>query len=52
LPIAIIALLTYINPEHTTTLLHEQRGHYVIAAAAILQFLGVVTIRKILDIKI
>jgi len=52
LPIAIIALITFINPEHTGSLLHETRGHYVLAIAAILQFLGVVTIRKILDIKV
>ena len=52
LPIAIIALITAINPEHTTSLLHETRGHYVLAVAAILQVMGIVTIRKILDIKI
>lgn len=52
LPIAIIALITAINPGHTTSLLHETRGHYVLAAAAILQIMGMVTIRKILDIKI
>ena len=52
LPILIIAVLTLINPEHTGSLLHETRGHYVLALAAVLQFLGVVTIRKILDIKV
>ena len=52
LPIAIIALLTAINPEHTMSLLHEQRGHYVLAVAAVLQVLGIVTIKKILDIKV
>ena len=52
LPLAIIALLTAINPDHTFSLLHEQRGHYVLAVAAILQILGVITIRKILDIKV
>ena len=51
LPIGIIALLTAINPDHTLSLLHERRGHMVLAAAAILQLLGVFTIRKILDIK-
>ena len=52
LPLAIIALLTVINPDHTLSLLHERRGHIVLAAAAILQLLGMVTIRKILDIKV
>ena len=52
LPILIILILAALNPDYMTPLLHEQRGHYVLAAAAILQFLGVVTIRKILDIRI
>lgn len=52
LPVAIIALITFINPEHTASLLHETRGHYVLAIAAVLQVLGVVTIRRILDIKV
>lgn len=52
LPFFIILLLVALNPEYMTPLLHEQRGHYVLIAAAILQFLGIVTIRKILDIKV
>ena len=52
LPIAIVGVLTLINPEHTFSLLHETRGHYVLALAAILQVLGVVTIWKILDIRV
>lgn len=52
LPLIIIAVLTALNPEHTGSLLHEQRGHYVLAVAAVLQILGVVTIKKILDIRI
>lgn len=52
LPLIIIAVLTALNPEHTGSLLHEQRGHYVLAVAAVLQVLGIVTIRKILDIKV
>jgi len=35
-----------------TSLLHEPRGHYVLAVAAILQILGVVTIKSILAIKV
>jgi len=52
LPLAIIGLLTAINPDHTFSLLHEKRGHYVLLAAGVLQTLGVLTIRKILDIKV
>jgi tight adherence protein B len=52
LPIAIIGLLTLINPDYMTSLLKETRGHYVLAVAATLQFLGIVTINRILNIKI
>ncbi len=52
LPLGIIALLTFLNPDYMTSLVREQRGHYVLAAAAVLQILGVVTIKKILNIKV
>ena len=52
LPFVIILLLVAINPDYMTPLLKEQRGHYVLAVAAVLQFLGIVTIRKILNIKV
>jgi tight adherence protein B len=52
IPIGIILLLTALNPDYMAVLLHDQRGHYVLAAAAVLQFLGIVTIRKILNIKV
>jgi tight adherence protein B len=52
LPILIITIITAINPEHTASLLHETRGHYVLAIAAILQVMGIVTVKKILNIKV
>ena len=52
LPILIIALLTFLNPDYMSSLVHEQRGHYVLAVAAVLQILGVITIKKILAIKV
>ena len=52
LPFVVVLLLAAINPDYMTPLLKEQRGHYVLAAAAVLQFLGIVTIRKILNIKV
>jgi tight adherence protein B len=51
LPIGIIALLTFLNPNYMYALVHEQRGHYVLIAAAILQVLGVITIKRILSIR-
>jgi tight adherence protein B len=52
LPVLIILLLTFLNPDYMAVLLHDSRGHYVIAAAAVLQILGVVTINRILAIKV
>ncbi len=52
LPFGIVLLMTAINPDYMSVLLHDQRGHYILAAAAVLQFLGIFTIRRILDIKV
>ena len=52
LPFGIIFLLTALNPDYMAILLHDQRGHYILAAAGILQILGMITIRKILDIRV
>ena len=52
LPIGIILLMTAINPDYMSLLLHDQRGHYILGIAAVLQFLGIVTIRKILTIRV
>jgi len=52
LPLLIILLLTFINPDYMAVLLNDPRGHYVLVAAAVLQFLGMITIKKILRIRI
>ncbi len=52
LPIGIVALMTFINPDYMSVLLNDQRGHYILMIAAVLQFLGIVTIKKILAIKV
>src|SRR5215213_7981622 len=52
LPFGIILLLTAINPEYMSILLNDQRGHYILAAAAVLQLLGMLTIKKILAIRV
>jgi tight adherence protein B len=52
LPFAIIFLLTAINQDYMAVLLHDQRGHYILGAAAILQILGMITIKKILAIRV
>lgn len=52
LPFGIVFLLTVINPDYMAVLLHDYRGHYVLAAAAILQVLGVLIIKRILNIRV
>jgi tight adherence protein B len=52
LPFGIVFLLSVINPGYMSLLLHDQRGHYVIAAAIMLQILGMLTIKKILAIRV
>jgi tight adherence protein B len=52
LPLGIILLLTFINPDYMAVLIYDPRGHYVLAAAAVLQTLGIVTIKRILRIKV
>jgi tight adherence protein B len=52
LPFVIIFLMTALNPDYMTVLLYDWRGHYVLAAAAVLQILGIITIKKILNIRV
>lgn len=52
LPIGIVLLMTAINPAYMGLLLHDQRGHFILGTAAVLQLLGIVTIKKILSIRV
>ena len=52
LPFGIVFLLTALNPDYMAVLLHDYRGHYVIAAALVLQLIGIITIKKILNIRV
>ena len=52
LPVALIFALTAINPSYMSVLLHDSRGHIVIAVAVVLQIIGVLLIKKILSIRI
>jgi len=52
LPFGIVFLLTAINPDYMSLLLHDWRGHYIIAAALLLQIVGMLVIRNILAIKV
>ena len=52
LPFGIIILMTLINPDYMSVLLNDQRGHYILGVAAVMQFLGIITIKKILAIRV
>jgi len=52
LPFALIMALTAINPKYMSVLLHDSRGHVVIAVAVVLQIIGMLLIKKILSIKV
>ncbi|HEY6806188.1 MAG TPA: type II secretion system F family protein [Pyrinomonadaceae bacterium] len=52
LPIFVAIAVTVMNPDYMSVLWKDQRGHYLIAAAMILQVTGMLIVRKILQIKI
>ena len=52
LPFALVFLLTFINPEYMSKLIYDPRGHYVIAASIVLQIMGMLLIKSILNIKV
>src|SRR5256712_3987476 len=52
LPILVAVGVSVLNPDYMSVLWKDQRGHYLIAAALILQITGMLIVRKILDIKI
>jgi tight adherence protein B len=52
LPIFVALGVSILNPDYMAVLWRDPRGHYLIAAAMILQVTGMLIVRKILDIKI
>ena len=52
LPIFVTIVITIMNPYYMAILWKDTRGHYLIAAAMLLQVTGMLIVRKILDIKI
>lgn len=52
LPIFVSIVITAMNPDYMSVLWKDQRGHYLIAVAMILQVTGMLIVRKILRIKI
>ena len=52
LPIFVAVAVTVMNPDYMSVLWKDPRGHYLIAAALLLQITGMLIVRKILKIKI
>jgi tight adherence protein B len=52
MPIFVAFAVTVMNPDYMSVLWKDQRGHYLIAAAIIMQVTGMLIVRKILNIKI
>jgi tight adherence protein B len=52
LPIALFIAVYYLNPTYVMLLFTEELGRKMIGVAAVLQVLGAVTIKKIVNIKI
>ena len=52
LPFGMILLMTYLNPDYMKVLVYDQRGHYILGTAAVMQMLGIITIKKILKIRV
>jgi len=52
LPIALAAYMTAMNPDYMEVMWRDPRGHRFLAAAAIMQVLGMLMVRKIMQIKI
>jgi tight adherence protein B len=52
LPIFVAMAVTYLNPEYMSVLWKDPRGHYLIAVAIFMQIMGMLIVRKILQIKI
>jgi tight adherence protein B len=52
LPFALVFVLTVLDPNYMSVLVHDQRGHYVLAFAIVWQTIGMLLIKKFLNIKV
>ena len=51
LPPAVAAILLFLSPDHIRLLVDDPIGLYMVATALFLQFVGVLAIRKIVDVE-
>jgi len=52
LPIFLAIYVTFMNPGYMDVMWHDQRGHWLLALAAIMQILGILMVQKIMRIRI
>jgi tight adherence protein B len=52
LPFVLVFVLTLMNPDYMSVLVSDPRGHYVIGFALVWQILGMLLIKKFLNIKV
>ena len=52
LPFAMVVLFSVMNPEYMEPLFTTTIGYAMLAGACVLEFFGVILIRKILDIEV
>lgn len=52
LPIIVAVILYFLNPDYLNILFKDRTGNYLLAGAVILQIIGILTIRKIINIRI
>ena len=52
LPIGLALYMTVMNPDYMNVMWRDERGHYLLAIAAIMQILGMLLVQRIMKIKI
>lgn len=52
LPFFVFFLAWMLNPRYASILLYEKEGQYMLIGAAVMQFVGILMIRKIVNIKV
>jgi tight adherence protein B len=52
LPILVAVMVTFLNPDYMSVLWKDSRGHNLIAIAMTMQIIGMLLVRKILNIRV
>lgn len=52
LPMVMVGIILTLNPDYFMTLIHEKVGNYMLGTAVVMQVVGILIIKKIINIKI